>query len=642
MANPPDIHQILLKYWGFSAFRPLQEEIIVSVLSGKDTLALLPTGGGKSVCFQVPGLALPGITLVISPLIALMKDQVANLTRKGIKAAAVYSGMDRREIDVTLDNCLYGGIRFLYVSPERLQTEKFTEVLKQMNVSLLAVDEAHCISQWGYDFRPPYLEIARVRDLIPGIPVLALTATATPEVVVDIQEKLRFSQKNVYCKSFERKNLTYLVFREEDKLGRLLRIVRNVKGTGIVYVRNRKKTREIASFLQKNGIRAGYYHAGLDAVTREVRQDEWMSDKTQAIVATNAFGMGIDKPDVRYVVHMDLTDSLEAYFQEAGRAGRDEKRSYAVLLFEQADIAQVMSNFQSSFPDRSTIRAVYNSLGNYFGVPAGSGEDQQFDFELSTFARQYNLTQPMAYHSLKILEREGYVLLNEAVRSPSKIHIKASKEALYHFQVAHPLADTFLKTLLRSYSGLFSDFTRIDEAVIAARNGQTRENTVRMLNHLQENGILTYLPASDKPQLTFWRPRIDVTYLDLSESRYTHLKEMAGKRLEAVLGYISSADRCRSVQLLAYFGETGAPPCGGCDICLKRKRSAGGGSDRDQIISAVRSVLRQKPMTMAELMDTAGMMDEDRAVEVIRGLMDQGKVRMDSRQRLQWDDHGIR
>lgn len=638
MADTPDIHQILLKYWGFSAFRPLQEEIIGSVLSGRDTLALLPTGGGKSVCFQVPGLALPGMTLVISPLIALMKDQVFNLTKKGIRAAAVYSGMDKREIDIILDNCLFGGMKFLYVSPERLRTERFREVFKQMHVSLLAVDEAHCISQWGYDFRPPYLEIASVRDLVPEIPVLALTATATPEVVVDIQEKLRFRQKNVYCKSFERKNLTYLVFKEEDKLGRLLRIVRNVKGTGIVYVRNRRKTREIASYLTKNGIRAGYYHAGLDARTREIRQDEWMSGKTQVIVATNAFGMGIDKPDVRYVVHMDLTDSLEAYFQEAGRAGRDEKRSYAVLLYEQADIAQVMTSFQSSYPDRSTIRAVYNSLGNYFGVPAGSGEDQQFDFGLGAFCKQYNLTQPVAYNTLRILEREGYILLNEAIRSPSKIHIKVDKEALYRYQVTQPLADSFLKTLLRSYSGLFSDFTRIDEAVIAARNQQTREDTVRMLNHLQENDILTYLPASDKPQLTFSRPRIDGAYLDLSESRYSQLKQMAGRRLEAVLSYISTAKRCRSQQLLAYFGETGAPPCGGCDFCRVKKKSADTERDRTQIISAIRSLLCQKPMTMAELVNATGMIDEDTVVEVIRWLMEQGKINTDTRQRLQWNN----
>lgn len=639
MAETADIHDILLRYWGFSAFRPLQEEIIRSILEGRDTLALLPTGGGKSVCFQVPGMVLPGTTLVISPLIALMKDQVANLVRKGIRAAAVYSGMDRREIDVTLDNCLFGGIKFLYVSPERLQTERFIEVLKQMKISLLAVDEAHCISQWGYDFRPPYLEIEAIREFIPGIPVLALTATATPEVVTDIQEKLGFRQTNVFQKSFERKNLTYLVFKEEDKLGRLLRIVRNVKGTGIVYVRNRKKTKEIASFLINNGIRAGHYHAGLDAITRETRQDEWMGGKTQVIVATNAFGMGIDKPDVRYVVHMDLTDSMEAYFQEAGRAGRDEKRSYAVLLYEQSDIAQVRTNFQSSFPERDTIKAVYNSLGNYCGVPEGSGEDQRFDFKLSAFCRQYKMAQLVAFNALRILEREGYILLNEAVRSPSKIHITADKEALYHFQVTQPLAGSFIKTLLRSYSGLFSDFTRIDEAVIATRTGQTRENTVRMLQHLQEHDILTYLPASDKPQLTFSRPRINGAYLDLSESRYNQLKAMAKRRLEAVLSYIAETDRCRSQQLLAYFGETDAPPCGGCDICQMQKKASHSETARKQIVAVIQESLSRESMTVAELINTAGQMDEDRIVEVIRWLMDQGNITMDTMQKLRWNKH---
>ena len=642
VGNMPDtnnIHEILLKYWGFSAFRPLQEEIIRSVLKGNDTLALLPTGGGKSVCFQVPGLALPGTTLVISPLIALMKDQVANLIRKGIKAAAVYSGMDKREIDVTLDNCLFGGIRFLYVSPERLQSERFIEALRQMNINLLAVDEAHCISQWGYDFRPPYLEIAGIRELLTGIPVIALTATATPEVVIDIQEKLRFKQKNTFQKSFERKNLTYLVYKEEDKLGRLLRIIRNVSGTGIVYVRNRRKTKEIATFLMKNNIRAGYYHAGLDAGTREIRQNEWMSGKTDVIVATNAFGMGIDKPDVRYVVHMDLTDSLEAYFQEAGRAGRDEKRSYAVMLYEQADIDQVMTNYQSSFPDSPTIKMIYNALGNYFGVPEGSGEDQPFDFELSTFCKRYNLPQLVTFSALKILEREGYLLLNDAIRSPSKIYLKVSKETLYHFQVAHPLADAFIKTLLRSYSGLFSDFIRIDETILATRTGLTKANAVKMLKKLQEYGILTYLPPTEKPQLTFARPRIDGTHLGLSESRYSLLKEMAWKRLEAVITYISATERCRSQQLLAYFGETGAPPCGGCDSCKMRKNVSDDVKERNGIIDAIKTLLGLQPMPLADLVNAIGIMDENKVIEVIRWLMEQEKIKLDSKQRLQWNHH---
>ncbi len=638
MQEMQDIHGILKKYWGFSSFRPLQEEIIRSVLSGRDTLALLPTGGGKSVCFQVPGLALPGITLVISPLIALMKDQVANLNKKGIRAAAIYSGMDRQEIDVTLDNCLFGGIRFLYVSPERLRTERFVGALKQMTVSLLAVDEAHCISQWGYDFRPPYLEIVQIREFLRGVPVLALTATATPDVVQDIQEKLDFPQQNVFQKSFERKNLTYLVFREEDKTGRLLRIIGNVGGTGIIYVRNRRKTQEIAAFLSKKNIRAGFYHAGLDPHIREIRQDEWMSGKSEVIVATNAFGMGIDKPDVRYVVHLDLTDSLEAYFQEAGRAGRDEKRSYAVMLYEKADIDQAISNYQSSFPDSATIKMVYNALGNYFSVPVGTGEDQQFDFELSTFCKQYNLSQVVVFNALKILEREGYLSLNEAMVTTSKIYIKVDKEVLYQYQVAHPAADIFLKTLLRSYSGLFSDFVRIDEAVVARRTGLTMEETVKMLQRLHENDVLTYLPRKDKPQLILTRPRVEGSHIGLSESQYARRKEVAWKRLETVLDYLSTADRCRSQQLLAYFGETGAPACGTCDCCLAVRKGTASEKERKSIAVKVRDLLLRRPMTMAELVKATGVMDEDQVVGVVRWLLDQGKITLTSKQQLQWTD----
>ncbi len=638
MREMQNIHGILKQYWGFSSFRPLQQEIIQSVLSGMDTLALLPTGGGKSVCFQVPGMALHGITLVISPLIALMKDQVMNLNKKGIRAAAIYSGMDRQEIDVTLDNCLFGGIRFLYVSPERLRTERFIEALKQMKVSLLAVDEAHCISQWGYDFRPPYLEIALIREFLTGVPVLALTATATPEVVEDIQEKLNFARKNVFQKSFERKNLTYLVFKEEDKTGRLLRIIRNVGGTGVIYVRNRRKTQEIARFLTQNHIRAGFYHAGLDPAIREKRQDEWMSGRSDVIVATNAFGMGIDKPDVRYVVHLDLTDNLEAYFQEAGRAGRDEKPSYAVMLYEKADIDQAISNFRSSFPDTATIKAIYNSLGNYFGIPAGTGEDQQFDFELSTFCKQYTIPQVAAFNALKVLEREGYILMNEAINAASKIYIKVDKEVLYHFQVAHPSADTFIKTLLRSYSGLFSDFVRIDEALIARRTGLSCEEAVKMLQRLHENDILTYLPRKDKPQLTFTRARVEGSHLGLTESMYAHRKEVAWKRLESVMTYLSTADRCRSQQLLAYFGETGAHPCGACDCCLASGRKAGTENERKHLADTVRNLLLQRPMTITELVKATGVIHEDKVVQVVRWLMDQEKITLNPRQQLQWAD----
>ncbi|MEI7662601.1 MAG: ATP-dependent DNA helicase RecQ [Bacteroidota bacterium] len=414
------LQQILLKYWGYSRFRPLQEEIIQSVLDGKDTLALLPTGGGKSLCFQVPALAMDGICIVISPLIALMKDQVDNLKKRGIPAASLHSGMHPDEIDLVIGNCRFGETRLLYISPERLATDKMRELIRHIKVSLLAVDEAHCISQWGHDFRPPYMQIANIRSLIPGTPVLALTATATPLVVKEIQQNLEFKRENVFQKSYERKNLTYLVFREEDKLRRLIKIITKVRGPVIVYVRNRRQTKEIAEYLRKNGLSADFYHAGLDSKTREKRQSAWISEESRIIVSTNAFGMGIDKPNVRLVVHLDLPDSIEAYFQEAGRAGRDEKRAYAVLLYETADIIDSRHNLKLSYPGLPVIRDIYQALGNYLQLPVGMGKDLQCDFDLADFARQYNFQPVIVFNCLRFLEKEGYVMLTEGLHHPSK------------------------------------------------------------------------------------------------------------------------------------------------------------------------------------------------------------------------------
>ncbi|HHN47896.1 MAG TPA: ATP-dependent DNA helicase RecQ, partial [Bacteroidales bacterium] len=497
--NTVPLKNILLKYWGYQEFRPRQEEIIQSVLDGNDTLALLPTGGGKSICFQVPALAKEGLCLVITPLIALMQDQVENLKRKNINAVAIYSGMHRNQIELALDNCMFGDVKFLYLSPERLETEKFRAVLTRLNINLIAVDEAHCISQWGYDFRPPYLRIAAIRVFLPNVPVLALTATATPRVVKDIQDKLGFAAENVFKQSFERKNLTYVVQLEENKLGRLLKICDRIKGTGIVYVRNRRRTREISDFLNSQKVSANFYHAGLDPATRNKRQTAWMTGQTRVMVSTNAFGMGIDKPNVRFVVHMDLPDSLEAYFQEAGRGGRDGNTSYAVVLYEKADIIDLRHNHELSYPAIDLIKKVYHALGNYFQLATGSGKDRSFDFELSEFCNQYRLNPVTTFSALKFLEKEGYLMLSEDVGSPSLVNIKTKKENLYRFQVENPMYDPFIKLLLRSYSGLFTTFARISEAEIARRMPMPINDVIKTLHTLNQAGLITYVPRKEKP-----------------------------------------------------------------------------------------------------------------------------------------------
>ncbi len=497
-----DPKKILLKYWGHPTFRPLQEDIILSVMAGKDTLALLPTGGGKSICFQIPALASKGVCIVITPLIALMKDQVENLKKKNIPAAAIYSGMHSNEIDMVLDNAIYGNLKFLYVSPERLETDLFKARLMQMQVNILAVDEAHCISQWGYDFRPPYLRIADIREIIKDTPVIALTATATPDVVKDIQEKLKFPEENAFKKSFERKNLAYWVIKSEDKYGNILRLLQKIQGCGIIYVRNRRKTREVAEFLKKNKISADYYHAGLDTRSRDKKQNDWVREKTRIMISTNAFGMGIDKPNVRIVIHIDIPDNLEAYFQEAGRAGRDEKDSFAFLVYDESDIINARKNLQSSYPPVETIKAIYKSMGNYFQLAEGSGKDITFDFDLKEFSEIYRFPPLIVYNSLKFLEKEGYITHNEALQRSSTLFFLFNNEDLYRFQVETPQFDKFIKLLLRLYSGLFSQFTPINENEIARGGNISTEQVKKYLNYLHQQGVADYVPVKTKPQLT--------------------------------------------------------------------------------------------------------------------------------------------
>lgn len=609
----------------------MQEDIILSVLGGRDTLALLPTGGGKSICFQVPALASEGLCVVVSPLIALMKDQVENLRNRGIKAVGVYSGMSKLEIDVAIDNCVYGDVKFLYLSPERLKTDILQQRLPKMKVCLLAVDEAHCISQWGYDFRPPYLEIAKARELLPGVPVLALTATATPSVVNDIQEKLAFKQKNVFQKSFERDNLAYIIKEEEDKLGLLSRICNKMAGTGIVYVRNRKKTKEISQFLNKKGFSSDFYHAGLTADQRDARQDAWMKSKSRIIVSTNAFGMGIDKPDVRFVVHMDLPESPEAYFQEAGRGGRDGNKSFAVLLYNKADIIELERNHENSFPPITFIKKVYNSLGNFFQIPVGAARDVTYSFNLSQFCESFSLNATLTYNSLKFLEKEGYIALSDALQNPSRIHLVVGKEELYRFQVSSKAYDDFLKVLLRSYAGLFSEFVKVNESDIAKRAGISVEEAIKKLQHLKNFGILDYEPQNSQPAITYLTERLDDRSLHISPEVYSDRKKFAKQRVQAIRSYAETRLGCRSTYLLKYFGEKTIHQCGQCDLCLERKASEISPEEIEKVRLQIKQIAQsQKVSTKEILLKLKGNLSEEKVVKIIKWLVDNGKLYVDT------------
>ncbi len=617
--------QILNRYWGYHTFKPMQPEIIRSVASGKDTLALLPTGGGKSVTFQVPALAAEGLCIVVTPLIALMRDQVDNLLKKNIKAQAVYSGMSRAEIDIALDNCAYGNYKFLYVSPERLGTEIFRERVKKMKVNLIAVDEAHCISQWGYDFRPAYLQIASLRELLPDVPVLALTATATPGVVGDIQEKLHFSSPNVIRTSFERKNLHYLVEVTEDKHRKLLDIIKRIPGSGIVYARNRRKTSELARFLSNNSITANFYHAGLPAATRTVRQNDWMKGSSRVIVATNAFGMGIDKPDVRFVIHFDLPDTLEAYFQEAGRAGRDGKVAFAVLLYDNSDDTNAGKRVEMKFPEKQVVKQVYQSLGSYYQIPYGGGKGAVLDFNIADFASRYKLNIMTAWYSLKALETEGYIELTDEINSPSKIHFIVDRDELYRFQVANAAFDGFIKLLLRTYSGVFSGFVAIDEDFLAKKTRSGRDVIYQYLVRLNNLNLIKYIPQRKSPLIIMNTERLDRNSLYISTSGYKERKESYMSKLRSVIGYASGSGKCRSIMLLEYFGEKDARNCGNCDVCRKPDNTGVGRVESDLIRSNIIDVIRHSNVAPEEL---PAMLDfaPEKTITVIRWLLDNGQM----------------
>ena len=627
--------QILNNYWGFSDFRPVQEDIIKSVAAGHDTLALLPTGGGKSITFQVPTLAGEGMCLVVTPLIALMKDQVRKLNLLGIKAMAVHSGLSKEEIDTGLNNAVYGNFKFLYVSPERIGTEIFRVRLPQMNISLVAIDEAHCISQWGYDFRPSYLKIVHLREYLPGIPFLALTATATADVVEDIQDKLKFRERNVMRSSFERRNLVYTVKQIEDKHGYLLDTLPAMKGSGIVYARSRKKTRELAQFLHANRISADYYHAGLPHEIRNRKQEDWMTGRIRIIVATNAFGMGIDKADVRFVIHLDIPDSIESYFQEAGRAGRGNKLAHAILLYGPADKQAVEKRVQANYPEIDQIKKVYRTLGNYCQVPVGTAKNQVFDFNIADFAARYQISVMTIYSSLKFLQLEGYLELTEEIYNPSRIKFQVSRDELYQFQIANENFDAFIKLVLRSYTGVFSEFVTIYETFLARQANAKPELIIQYLKRLSSMGIIRYIPQKRTPVIVFTEERLDVKSLHISKEHYADRKKQYISRLQVIMEYASGRNRCRSLFLLAYFGEKGHSRCEQCDVCMMEDDLELSRYEFDNLQEKIRKILQEKTCSLEALIREIPLPDE-KSIRVIRWLIDHNRILRQPDENLCW------
>lgn len=617
-------HKILEKYWGYPAFRPLQEDIIHSVCEGKDTLGLMPTGGGKSITFQVPALVMEGICIVVTPLIALMKDQVDNLRRLGIKATAVYSGMTRQEIIAQLENCIFGDYKFLYVSPERLGTDIFKSKLQAMNVNLLVIDESHCISQWGYDFRPSYLSIADIREELPGVPVLALTATATPEVVNDIQERLHFKEKNVFKKSFVRKNLSYIVRQTEDKLNSLVYILGKVPGTAIVYVRNRKRTKEVAVMLQQAGISADFFHAGLNRDEKNLRQSRWKNNECRVIVSTNAFGMGIDKPDVRLVVHLDMPGSLEEYYQEAGRAGRDEQRAYAVALCSNIDCTKLKKRLADEFPDRDFICRVYEALGNYYQIAMGFGLDTVHDFSLVDFCTAYKFSHLQAHHALKILELAGYIEYTEEQENASRLVFTATRDELYKYLHQDKKTDEVIQCILRSYTGLFSDYVYINEGLISTRTGLSQQEIYDVLIGLSKYRIVNYIPHKKTPLIIYTRTREELKYLSIPRSAYEERKERFESRINRVMEYINENRICRSRMLISYFGEKDPSDCGCCDVCLAKNDSGLNNHTFNAIRDALLKALADGPAEAKSLTENLPF-PSDKLITAIRFLAEHDK-----------------
>lgn len=620
---------ILKRYWGYESFRPMQKEIITAALEDKDVLAILPTGGGKSVCFQVPGLMRDGLALVVTPLIALMKDQVQNLERRGIKAISVHAGMTRHEVDNALNNAAYGDCKFLYVSPERLGTELFKSYLDILNISFIVIDEAHCISQWGYDFRPDYLQIARIRKIVPA-PVIALTATATPEVAEDIIAKLQFKTPLMLKSGFERPNLTYVVRRCEDKFGQLLDICRGVSGTGIVYLRHRRRCEEVASFLKDNGISASWYHAGLGSEARFERQEAWRKGTTRVMVCTNAFGMGIDKPDVRFVVHMELTDSPEAYFQEAGRAGRDGKRSYAVLLWDSYDVRRLRQLEDLSFPTPEYIEDIYHKIHIINQIPYENGGGRQLKFSLEEFSRHYNLNRASVHYAIKYLEQSGHITYSEDIEIPTQVKIVVEREALYEIDLPDPLMIDLMENLMRSYTGLFSYVVPINEEKVARDCGLTIPNLRQLLYKLSLEHVIRYVPSDRSSVIFLHHDRLMPGNVDLQLDKYSFLKKKAHERVEAMVEYAGEGDSCRSRFLLAYFGQNESEDCGTCDICRSRKLRSTAGRTAEDIKTIIRNYFSSHPSATLEefrsyVANPENNLPQD-TISIYRTMLDEGEI----------------
>ena len=620
--------EILKQYWGYDSFRDLQEEIITSIGEGKDTLGLMPTGGGKSITFQVPALAQEGICIVITPLIALMKDQVQNLRKREIKALAIYSGMTRQEILTALENCIFGNYKFLYISPERLDTEIFRTKLRSMKVSMITVDESHCISQWGYDFRPAYLKIAEIRELLPEVPVLALTATATPEVVTDIQARLKFREGNVFRMSFERKNLAYIVRKTDNKTKEIPYILQRISGSAIIYVRNRRRTKEITELLMNEGITTDFYHAGLDNAVKDLRQKRWQSGEVRVMVATNAFGMGIDKPDVRIVLHLDLPDSPEAYFQEAGRAGRDGEKAYAVILYSKSDKTTLHKRVVDTFPDKEYILNVYEHLQYYYQMAMGDGFQCIREFNLEEFCRKFKYFPVPVDSALKILTQAGYLEYTDEQDNSSRILFTIRRDELYKLREMGKEAEALIQSILRSYTGVFTDYAYISEESLAIRTGLTRQQIYNILVTLTKRRIVDYIPRKKTPYIIYTRERLELRFLHIPASVYEERKARYEARIKAMEEYVTTENICRSRMLLRYFGEKNEHNCGQCDVCLS-KRATNDLSEEsyEEVKRQILDLLSHSPLTPAETADQIKAEKEDIG-QVIRYLLDEGELKM--------------